>query len=267
MPSWWKEPIHQKRPWYLERLKAGGEGDNRGQGSWMESLTQWTWVWASSGRWWRPGKPCWTCSAWILAGLLQSMRSQSWDMTGRLNSNKSKSKSRVCPYYMPGKNCFLWFFQPLAPFKVRVITIYYTETLCSLPEVTELCRGKARIWIQVMFNNYKVCVLDPCDTQAFWVMDALNHWWLQLFQNTRSVSLFLCLQPQEEFLHQESGISWNRVPFASHSLQHLLLVDFLTMTILTGLRWYLIVVLASVSLTISDSEHLFISSWPSVCLL
>ena len=67
------------------------------------------------------------------------------DMTGRLNSNKSKSKSRVCPYYMPGKNCFLWFFQPLAPFKVRVITIYYTETLCSLPEVTELCRGKARI--------------------------------------------------------------------------------------------------------------------------
>ena len=24
---------------------------------WMASLTQWTWVWAKSGRWWRSGKP------------------------------------------------------------------------------------------------------------------------------------------------------------------------------------------------------------------
>ena len=34
----------------LERLKAGGERDDRGQYSWMASLTQWTWVWASLGR-------------------------------------------------------------------------------------------------------------------------------------------------------------------------------------------------------------------------
>ena len=27
-----------------------GEGDKRGQDGWMASLTQWTWVWASSGR-------------------------------------------------------------------------------------------------------------------------------------------------------------------------------------------------------------------------
>ena len=37
--------------------KAGGEGDARGWDGWMASLTQWTWVWASSGRWWRTGKP------------------------------------------------------------------------------------------------------------------------------------------------------------------------------------------------------------------
>ena len=46
-----------------ERLKAGGEGNNRGQGGWMASPTEWTWVWASSGRWW------WTRKL----GVLQSM--------------------------------------------------------------------------------------------------------------------------------------------------------------------------------------------------
>ena len=39
------------------RLKAGGEGDDRGWDSWIASLTQWTWVWASSGNWWWTGKP------------------------------------------------------------------------------------------------------------------------------------------------------------------------------------------------------------------
>ena len=34
-----------ERPWCLERLKAGGEGDDRGWDGWMVSLTQWTWVW------------------------------------------------------------------------------------------------------------------------------------------------------------------------------------------------------------------------------
>ena len=37
-----------KRPWCWERLKAGGEGDDRGWDGWMASLTRWTWVWASS---------------------------------------------------------------------------------------------------------------------------------------------------------------------------------------------------------------------------
>ena len=43
--------------WCWERLKAGGEGGDRRWDGWMASPTQWTWVWASSGRWWRPGKP------------------------------------------------------------------------------------------------------------------------------------------------------------------------------------------------------------------
>ena len=35
----------------------GRRRDDRGWDGWLASLTQWTWVWASSGRWWRPGKP------------------------------------------------------------------------------------------------------------------------------------------------------------------------------------------------------------------
>ena len=50
-------------PWCWERLKAGGEGNSRGWDGWMASLTQWTWVWASSVNWWWTGKP----------GVLQSM--------------------------------------------------------------------------------------------------------------------------------------------------------------------------------------------------
>ena len=47
----------EKRPWCWERLRARREGDDRGWDGWMASLTQWTGVWANSGRWCMTGKP------------------------------------------------------------------------------------------------------------------------------------------------------------------------------------------------------------------
>ena len=44
-------------PWCWERLKTGGEGDDRGWDGCIASLTQWTWVWASSRSWLWTGKP------------------------------------------------------------------------------------------------------------------------------------------------------------------------------------------------------------------
>ena len=50
----------------LGKVEGRTRGDNRGWDGWVASLTQWTWVWASSGRWWWTGRP----------GVLQSMGSQ-----------------------------------------------------------------------------------------------------------------------------------------------------------------------------------------------
>ena len=55
--------LSSKRPWCSERLRAGGEGDDRGWDGWMASLTQWTWVWVDSGSWWWTGRLV-CCGSW-----------------------------------------------------------------------------------------------------------------------------------------------------------------------------------------------------------
>ena len=55
-----------EKTWCWERLKVGGEGDDREWDGWMASPTQWMWVWVNSGSWWWTGRP----------GMLQSLGSQ-----------------------------------------------------------------------------------------------------------------------------------------------------------------------------------------------
>ena len=66
LATWCEELTHLKRPSFWERLKTGGEGDDRGWDGWMASPTQWTWVWVGSRSWWWTGR----------LGMLQSMGSQ-----------------------------------------------------------------------------------------------------------------------------------------------------------------------------------------------
>ena len=66
LATWCEELTHLKRPWCWERLRAGGEGDDRGWDGWMASPTWWTWICMDFGSLWWTGRP----------GVLQFMGSQ-----------------------------------------------------------------------------------------------------------------------------------------------------------------------------------------------
>ena len=103
---------HLKRPWCWERLKAWGEGDNRGRDGWMASPTQWTWVWASSRRWWRTGSLV-CCSPW------GHRVGHDW-VTEQENQCEPViffSLKSVCPSFVHGKDLPIWFLDTIFHFK------------------------------------------------------------------------------------------------------------------------------------------------------
>ena len=87
LATWCEELTHLKRPWCWERLKAEGEGDDRGWDDWVALPIWWTWVWASPGSWWWTGKP----------GMLQSMRLQRVGQDWATELNWGIIKDKRCP--------------------------------------------------------------------------------------------------------------------------------------------------------------------------
>ena len=92
-----------KRPRCWERLRAGGEGDDRGWDGWMASPTWWTWVWVDCGSWWRTGRP----------GVLLFMGSQrvGHDWATELNWMTACVLNWICMYsLLLSKNKIPWHF-------------------------------------------------------------------------------------------------------------------------------------------------------------
>ena len=123
LATWYKELTHWKRPWCWEKLRAGGEGDDRGWGGWMASLTRWTWVWASSGRWWWMGRP----------RVLQSIGSQRvrHDSATELNLFSNKV------YFL--KACVLMCITPHPPHPTPMLTRSYTFLLVLFLSILYFC--------------------------------------------------------------------------------------------------------------------------------
>ena len=83
------------------RLKAGGEGDDRGWVGWMASPTRWPWLWVNSGSWWWTGRPGALCGPWGCKEL---------DTTERLNWTEhgcvhSSSVTKSCPALCHPMDC------------------------------------------------------------------------------------------------------------------------------------------------------------------
>ena len=117
---WCEEPTHWRRPWCWERLRAGGEGDDRGWDGWMASPTQWMWVWVNSGSWWWTGRP----------GMLRFMGSQSRTLRGtELNWTELN-------YYLAKKDPifkanFIYMFYNFCDFFSFLILYFWESNLYS----------------------------------------------------------------------------------------------------------------------------------------
>ena len=125
-----------EKTWCWERLRAGGEGDNRGWDDWMASLTQWTWVKVNSGSWWWTGRP----------GVLQSMGSQSvghyWttELTWKSKLKKYVSKTQLI--------MLLWEYV-----QITKTELAFNACIRSNSEATYTLLGRTETLIKELKNN------------------------------------------------------------------------------------------------------------------
>ena len=168
-----------KKPWCWERLKAGGEGDDRGWDGWIASPIRWTWVWASSESWRWTGKP----------GVLQSMRSQ------RVGPNWMTEMISICQ-----SKYSLWELEVLSGWIIYHAPCFLGNT--SLITDTPNCSRFILYFISVQFNH---SVMSDC----LWLHGLACQASLSI---TNSQSLLKSC-PLNQWCHQT--ISSSVIPFSS----------------------------------------------------
>ena len=130
LATWCKELTHLKRPWCWERLKAEGEGDDRGWDGWEASPTQWTWVWVGSRSWWWTGR----------TGVLQSMGSQRVGQGWATELNWTvETWHPVCPL-------------PRTPYS-RVLALRLAESVPTSWAPYSPSGNTYRLWLVLSFKN------------------------------------------------------------------------------------------------------------------